>query len=147
VGIGQLSYLDYANQAGVRTICSGAAGTIGDSTARWYILATYLLTKEGFSSVADINTVGTWWDGLGYDLGAPLGRYYCLDPAAGLARTSNCPSTGKIYGRDWEHGRALVNPTSSTTVHIALGETLLLRGAPVTSVDLGPGSGAVLVRP
>jgi hypothetical protein len=145
--IAQLQYLDYANQAGVRTICNGPGGSIGDPTERWYVLASYLLTKEGLSSVAEINTLGTWWDGLGYDLGAPLGRYYCLDPAAGLAPTASCPSTGKIYGRDWQHGRVLVNPTSGTTVHVTLGETLLLRGSSVTSVDLSPGSGVVLVRP
>jgi putative glycosyl hydrolase-like family 15 (GHL15) protein len=145
--IAQLRYLDYANQHGVRSICSGPDGTIGNTTDRWYILASYLLTKEGFSSVAEINTVGTWWEGLDYQLGAPLGRFYCLDPAAGLARTTSCPSTGKIYGRDWEHGRALVNPTSSTSVHVSLGATLLLRGTPVTAVDLAPGSGVVLVRP
>src|SRR5262249_17559226 len=103
--------------------------------------------KEGFSSVAEINNVGTWWEGLDYQLGAPVGRFYCLDPAAGLARTSSCPSTGKIYARDWGHGRALVNPTSATGVHVPLGEALLQRGTPVTAVDLVPGSGVVLVRP
>ena len=145
--IAQLRYLDFANQARVRTICSGPAGTIGDATKRWYILASYLLTKEGFSSVAEINSINTWWSGLDANLGAPLGRFYCMDPAAGLARTTTCPSTGKIYGRDWERGRVLVNPTSATTVTVPLGTTLLWQGTAVTSVTLAPGSGVVLTKP
>jgi hypothetical protein len=145
--LAQLAYLDYANQHGVRSICSGPDGTIGNTTDRWYILASYLLTKEGFSSVAEINNVSTWWSGLDYQLGAPLGRFYCLDPAAGLATTSSCPSTGKIFVRDWQNGRVLVNPTAATTVTVPLGETLLNQGAAVTSVRLAPGSGVVLVRP
>jgi hypothetical protein len=145
--IAQLKYLDYANQHGVRTICNGPAGTIGDAKKRTYVLASYLLTKEGFSSVAEINSVSTWWNGLATDLGAPVGRYYCLDPAAGLARTASCPATGKVYARDWARGRVLVNPTAGTTVTVRLGETLLNQGTSVTSVTLAPGSGVVLVRP
>jgi hypothetical protein len=145
--IAQLKYLDYANQHGVRSICNGPAGSIGGTASRWYVLASYLLTKEGMSSVAEINSVSTWWDGLAVSLGAPVGRFYCLDPAAGLARTATCPAPGKIYGRDWTYGRVLVNPTASTTVTVPLGQTLLNQGVAVTSVTLGPGSGVVLVRP
>ena len=136
--IAQLKYLDFANQNGVRSICSGPSGVMNDSTKRWYVLASYLLTKEGFSSVAEINGVSTWWSGLDYSLGAPAGRFYCLDPAAGLARATSCPSTGKIYARDWERGRVLVNPTSGTTVTVPLGTTLLREGTAVTSVTLAP---------
>jgi len=145
--IAQLRYLDYANQHGVRSICNGPDGTIGGSSSRWYVLGTYLLTKEGLSSVAEINSVSTWWSGLDYSLGAPLGRYYCLDPGAGLAKTTNCPSTGKIYGRDWQNGRVLVNPTASTSVTVPLGRTMLWQGSSVTSVSLAPGSGVVLLNP
>ena len=145
--LAQLAYLDYANQHGVRSICSGPAGTIGNTTDRWYILASYLLTKEGFSSVAEINSVSTWWSGLDYQLGAPLGRFYCLDPAAGLAKTGSCPSTGKIFVRDWQNGRVLVNPTAATTVTVPLGTTMTdPNGARVTSVMLAPGSGTALRR-
>jgi hypothetical protein len=144
--IAQLRYLDYANVHGVRTICNGAAGSISDTTNRWYVLGSYLLTKEGFSSVGEINSVRTWWDGLATDLGEPLGRYYCLDPAADLARTATCPATGKIYVRDWTHGRVLVNPTASTTVTVPLGETLVDRGTSVGAVTLAAGSGVVLLR-
>ena len=145
--IAQVRYLDFANQHGVLTQCRGGNGTVGDSTKREYILASYLLTKEGLSNVAQLNTLGNWWDGLAADLGAPLGRFTCLDPANGLATSSMCPSTGKIYAREWERGRVFVNPTASTTVTVPLGETLLLNGSPVTSVTLGPHAGVVLVRP
>jgi len=145
--IGQLRYLDYANRRGVRTVCNGPSGSIGDPNKRGYILASYLLTKEGFSDIAEINNVGNWWSGLDVDLGSPSSGFYCLDPANGLAVTSNCPSTGKIYVRDWQRGRVFVNPTSGTTATIQLGETLRNGSSSVTSVTLGPGSGVVLTRP
>ena len=145
--IAQLRYLDYANAHGVKSVCNGPAGTIGDAVKRRYLLASYLLTKEGFSDLGEINSVGKWWPELSIDLGAPLGRFYCLDPSRGLAPATSCPSTGKIYARDWEHGRVLVNPTNGTAVTVPLGETLLNQGTQVTSVTLAPGSGAMLVRP
>jgi len=143
----QLGYLDFANRHGVLTQCRGGNGTIGDATKRDYILASYLLTKEGLSNVGQLNALSAWWPGLETDLGAPLGRYTCLDPAAGLAPTTSCPSPGKIYAREWERGRVLANPTGGVTATIPLGETMLLNGTRVTSVRLGPKSGVVLVRP
>jgi hypothetical protein len=143
----QLKYLDFANRRGVLTQCRGGNGTIGDATKRDYILASYLLTKERFSNVGQLNGLSAWWPGLETDLGAPLGGYTCLDPAAGLAPTTSCPSTGKIYAREWERGRVLANPTGGITATIPLGETMLLNGTRVSSVRLGPKSGVVLVRP
>ncbi len=145
--IAQLTYLDFANRHGVLTQCRGGNGTIGDPGKRDYILASYLLTKEGLSNVAQLNTLGDWWDGLAVDLGTPLGGFSCLDPSAGLTPTSSCPSSGKIYAREWEKGRVLVNPTAERTVTVALGGTFLRNGSSVGSVTLGPRSGAVLVRP
>jgi hypothetical protein len=145
--INQLTYLDFANRHGVLTQCRGGNGTISDPTKRDYILASYLLTKEGFSNVAQLNNLSAWWPGLETDLGDPVGGFTCLDPAASLAPTANCPSIGKIYAREWEHGRVLANPTGGITTTVALGETMLLNGQPVTSVTLKPKSGVVLVRP
>ena len=105
------------------------------------------MTKERFSNVGQLNGLSAWWPGLETDLGEPLGGYTCLDPAAGLAPTTRCPSTGKIYAREWERGRVLANPTGGVTATIPLGETMLLNGTRVTSVRLGPKSGVVLVRP
>ena len=97
--------------------------------------------------MAEINNVSTWWAGLDYQLGAPLGRFYCLDPASGLAKTGSCPSPGKIFGRDWQNGRVLVNPTAASTITVPLGTTMTdPNGARVTSVTLAPGSGTVLRR-
>jgi hypothetical protein len=145
--ISQLNYFAFANQHGVITQCQGVGGTINGSGTRDYVLATALLTKEGYSGIAELNRVSAWWSNLDIDLGAPRGGYVCLDPAAGLAVTSSCPTTGKIYSRDWQRGRVLVNPSATATVTVPLGETLLLYGSPVSSVTLAPHSGAVLARP
>jgi hypothetical protein len=144
--IAQLRYLDFANQKGVRTICNGSSGRIVDPPSRLYLLASYLLTKEGFSNVAELNTLGAWWNGFTTDLGAPRGPYTCLDPAAGFAPSTACPSTGKIYVREWDLGRVLVNPTSGLTATVPLDEELRLDGRPVRSVTLRPRSGVVLLR-
>ena len=146
--IAQLQYLDFANRHGVRTVCSGAGSTgIGSTSKRGYLLASYLLSKEGLSSVSELNSLGEWWSGLEADLGAPLGGYACLDPGAGFAPAADCPSRGKVYAREWERGRVLVNPSDAATVTVPLGAELLLDGTRVDSVTLGPHHGAVLVRP
>jgi len=126
-------------------VCSSSTA-IGRSPQRDYILASYLLTKEGFSSVSELNSLGDWWSGLGADLGAPLGGYTCLDPGQGLAPTTSCPSRGKIYAREWERGRVLVNPSASATVDVPVEAGFLLAGSPVGHVTLGPQHGVVLVR-
>jgi hypothetical protein len=145
--ISQTAYLAFANQHGVLTMCNGVGDTNGSVSRRTFLLASYMLTKEGLSNVAEVNTTGQWWGDLGLDLGAPTGHYACLDPGAGLAAASDCPSPGKIYVRDWERGLVLVNPTAGTTVTVPLGGTFRLNGSPVSSVTLGPQSAAVLVRP
>jgi hypothetical protein len=145
--IAQLSYLDFANRQGVLTQCRGGNGTISDPGKRTYVLASYLLSKEGLSNVAQLNSVRSWWPGLEADLGAPRGGFGCLDPSAGLAPAARCPSPGMIYVREWEKGRVLVNPTAGRTITVPLGEPFLLDGARVTSVTLRPRSGVVLLRP
>jgi hypothetical protein len=144
--IAQLAYLDYANRRGVRTVCSSSTA-IGYSGKRDYLLASYLLTKEGFSSVSELNTLADWWSGLAVDLGAPRGPYACLDPAAGFAPSGDCPSAGKVYVRDWERGRVLVNPSATTTETVPLGANMLLGGTAVSQVTLGPQTGVVLQSP
>jgi hypothetical protein len=145
--IAQLEYFDFANRNGVLAQCQGANGTISGERTREYLLATTLLTKEGFSGVAELNTVDDWWDTLELDLGAPLGGFTCLDPDAGLAPDADCPSAGKLYAREWERGRALVNPSVTRTIRVPLESPLLLHGEPVSSVTLAPQSGVVLARP
>jgi hypothetical protein len=145
--LAQLAYLDFANRHGTRTICNGYAGSIGKPERRTYMLASYLLTKEGFSSLSELNKLSQWWSELEIDLGAPRGRFTCLDPANGLAPAASCPASGKIYQREWAKGRVLVNPTDSRTVAVPLGGTFLRGGSAVTSVTLRPHSGVVLVRP
>jgi hypothetical protein len=145
--MGQLEYFDFANQHGVITQCQGVNGTIADPGKRDYVLATALLTKEGFSGIAELNRVTSWWSNLDVDLGAPRGGFGCLDPDAGLAPAASCPAAGKLYAREWERGRVLVNPSATATVTVPLEETFVMNGDPVSSVTLGPRSGAILVRP
>jgi hypothetical protein len=145
--IAQVRYLEFANQNGILTQCRGGNGTLGDSSKRDYILASYLLTKRGLSNVAQLNSARMWWSGLEVDLGAPTGAFRCLDPAAGLATAASCPSAGKIYVRDWEKGRVLVNPTADRTVTVPLGRSFRRGSSTVTSVTLGPRSGVVLTNP
>ena len=102
--IAQVEYLDFANHQGVRTVCSSPSA-IGRTGERDFLLATYLLTKEGFSSVSELNTLDDWWSGLAVDLGAPTGDYGCLDPAAGFAAAATCPAPGNVYVREWERGQ------------------------------------------
>jgi hypothetical protein len=145
--IAQLQYFDFANRNGVLAQCQGANGTISGERTREYLLATTLLTKEGFSGVAELNTVDDWWDTLELDLGAPAGGFTCLDPDAGLVPDGDCPSLGKIYAREWERGRVLVNPSVTRTVRVPLERPFLLHGTRVSSVSLGPQSGVVLAHP
>jgi hypothetical protein len=145
--IAQLRYLDFANRHGVFSQCQGVGGSLRDGSKRSFLLTSYLLTKEGFSDVDELNTVGDWWSDLATDLGMPQGGYACLDPNAGYARTGTCPATGNVYVREWAKGRVLVNPSPSSTRTVPLGGTFLLRGSPVTQVTLGPRSGAILLRP
>ena len=51
-----------------------------------------------------------------------------------------------MLGRNWEKGRVLVNPSASATYTVSLGGTFKRGGSSVTSVTLGPRSGAVLTK-
>jgi putative glycosyl hydrolase-like family 15 (GHL15) protein len=144
--IAQVQYLDFANRHGVRTVCSSPSA-IGHAGARDFVLATYLLTKEGFSSVSELNTLDDWWSGLAVDLGAPLGGYACLAPGAGFTPATPCPAPGNVYVREWERGRVLANPSATATVTVPLETDFLLAGNRVRAVTLGPRAGAVLQRP
>jgi hypothetical protein len=139
--LAQLAYLDFANRNGVMTICRAFT-----TSAREYPLAFYLLTKEAMSQIAQLNGAGQWKPDMTTDLGAPAGRFYCLDPGNGYQRTSDCPSAGKVLGRDWTNGRVLVNASVSATRTVPLGGTFRRNGSSVTSVTLGPRSGAVLQK-
>ena len=145
--IAQLRYLDFANRHGVLTQCRGGNGTFTSPDKREYILASYLLTKEGLSNVGQLNHLSDWWDVLTTDLGAPRGGFTCLDPASGLARANDCPSPGKVYAREWQRGRALVNPSANRTVTVPLHATFVHQGQQVTTVTLPPRSGVVLTKP
>ncbi len=142
----QLRYLDFANHHGVLTQCRGGDGAIGSPAKREYVLASYLLTKEGLSNVGQLNQLGNWWNQLDLDLGTPHGGFSCLDPTRGFAPARTCPAPGNVYVRDWQHGRVLVNPSDGATVTVPLNGTFMHAGARVTAVTLPPHSGMVLTK-
>ena len=106
----QLRYLDFANRHDVFTWARGGNGALMEPPKREYVLASYLLTRRGRSVVGDLNALKTWWPPLATDLGAPGGDFYCMDPAAGFARTDACPAPGRVFARDFARARVLVNP-------------------------------------
>jgi hypothetical protein len=103
------------------------------NTAREYGLAAYLLTTTGIDYIG--NTPGAewdhWWPGYDLDLGAPLGP-----------RTYR-----RVFQREFQGGRVLVNQPGSRAVTVELGGRFLrVNGESVKRVTLGAGHGAVLRR-
>jgi hypothetical protein len=119
----QLAYLAYANQHGVVTQCQGVAGTINNAATRDHVVAFALLTKEGFSGVAELNGVGSYWAGLDVSLGAPAGPYEILGSGA--------------IRRTFARGVVAFNPHPGVAVAIPLGRTTVSCGATLTIT--GPG--------
>ncbi len=155
VYIDQLRYLSFANHAGKQTECIVQHGGV-DTDHRSYGLASYLLTKERYSVIGELNHVSEYWNGppggsrgLDTELGAPTGDFYCIDPGNGFAHRANgssgCPGSGMLYGRDFTAGRVLTNPTSDD-YSIDLGGTYSCDGVSTTRVSLAPKSGAVCTR-
>ncbi len=140
----QLRYLDFANRHGVLTWTGGEA--LMHAPKREYVLASYLLTRRGRSVVGDVNALATWWTALAVDLGGAQGDFYCLTPGTG-SRGEPCPTASRVFGRDFEHARVLVNPGDGPR-GVSLGEPLRgLDGAPVPDpLQLGPHEGRILLR-
>ena len=145
---------------GVRTVCQkgkielvsgGCSQLEGDRT--WtqahlaevqqllgFCFSSYLLgmsgTKSGFN-------FGTYWnrdDSHGY--------YSIFDDAEQLGfPTNNYYSFQSVYARDFEHGKVLANPTSSSYT-ISLGDNYkTLEGQTISSVTLAGHTGVVLLKP
>jgi hypothetical protein len=110
-------------------------GESDSSAAHLYGLAGYLLVSSGRDAVADATggTPDDWWSA--YD--ANLGR----------AVTSRHRVSSGVWRRDFANGVALLNepgaPTRTVSVPSGLHDT---SGRSRSSVTLGPGSGAVLLR-
>jgi hypothetical protein len=144
----QLRYLAFANARGVLTWALGGKGALMDPRRREFVLASYLLSREGRSLVGDLNALATWWPALERDLGPPAGGFHCLDPGAGFAQADPCPAPGRVLARAFARARVLVNPgDTARTVPLGDGAWRDLAGEAVPDpLPLAPHSGRVLVK-
>lgn len=128
-----LGFIDRRHADGQGVILDGGARS---ATQRMYGLASYFLVSSGRDALAS-GTGGSpddWWsEGYGADLGAAVsGRYR---------------DAGGVWRRDFAKGVALLNEPGAPTRQVALPAGVRdLDGRPRSSVTLGPGTGAVLLR-
>ncbi len=102
---------------------------------RLYGLAGYFLISDGRDALGNYQagTPEDWWAGYDTDLGDALGARY--DLANGVIR------------RDFTRGTVLMNVPDTSTQTVSLGAGYRdLDGVERSSVTLGPGTGAVLLR-
>jgi Hypothetical glycosyl hydrolase family 15 len=123
-----LGFIDRVHADGKGVILDGFAA---DSVGREYSLASYFLISSGQDAVGQMSaTPSAWWSGYETQLGAPQGNRYSWN---GLLR------------RDFEGGTVLVNPPGAHTITVTLPHSYKnTSGTVVSSVTLGPASGAVL---
>ena len=128
--LAQLEDADAANKI-LLPITYGSMSDVRDMT---FARASFLLAWNGTSSSALIwneASVAPWSSVWTASVGAPIGARRQV--------------TGGVWRRDFTGGTVLVNPDASATVTVALGATYTdSAGASVTSVTLGPASGAIL---
>lgn len=124
-----LSYIDYLHSQGKGAILD-ASGVSSDAE-REYELAGYFLISTGRDGVATAEqTPDNWWSGYDTSLGA-----------AHDARTT----WNGLLRRDFDRGMVLLNGPGAATRTVSLPGTYRdTAGHLVTSVTLGPKSGAVL---
>lgn len=143
----QLAYLDFANRHGVLTWATGGGGALMDPAKREYVLASYLLTRRGRSVVGDLNALKTWWPAFATDLGAATGDLACLDPSADYRPAERCPAPGRVFVREFQKARVVVNPGTDLR-RVPLGARFrTLEGPPADDpLPLPPHTGRVLLR-
>ena len=124
-------FIDRRHANGQGVILDGNADT---AAGRMYGLANYLLLNAGGDAIGNdaATRPDTYWDGYDADLGAALGARY---------------NAGGVWRRDFLRGVALVNePGAPTRTAFVAAGFRDLDGVARTTVTLGPGSGAVLLR-
>ena len=125
------AFIDRRHASGQGVVLDGNADA---AAARIYGLATYLLLNSGGDAIANdsASRPDAFWSGFDADLGAALGKRY---------------SAGGVWRRDFVRGVALVNEPGAPTRTVLVGAGYRdLDGVARTTVTLGPGSGAVLLR-
>jgi len=126
-----LAWVDRRHAEGHGVVMDGRADTLA---GRQYGLAAYFLLSSGRDLIGNEQggTPEDWWSGYDTNLGTPAGDRYDV---SGVMR------------RDFTGGTVLVNEPGAPTRTVSVGAGYKdLNGASVTSVTLGPASGAVLVR-
>jgi Hypothetical glycosyl hydrolase family 15 len=123
-----LGYVDEVHALGRSVVMDGTSGT---PQGMAYNLASYFLVSDGSDAVSgDGQTPENWWSGWSVELGEALGPRYTW---SGLLR------------RDFAGGMVLVNQPGEATRTVSLPTPMEnAEGVTVSSVTLGPGSGAIL---
>lgn len=128
--------INYQNQGKLIFATSGASG--GD--LNMYTYSSYLLGKgpRSYYNYANYGNGGmNGWAGFNAPIGVPSGSYYYAS---------------NVYQREYSNARVLVNPTTNTyTVNLGAGMYRLnqdgsIAATAVSSVTLGPHSGAILLK-
>ena len=104
-----------------------------------FCFCSYLLGVNGDKSAFNF---GTWWNRDG-----SRSYYSIFDDARQLGSpVSDYDEFGQVYARDFENGKVLVNPaTSSRTVNLG-GDYRTLDGQTVSSITLNPHTGLILLE-
>ncbi len=123
-----LNFVDQVHAVGRGVVMDGTSGTPQGLT---YNLASYFLISGGNDAVSgDAQTPENWWSGWSTELGEALGARYTWN---------------HLIRRDFTGGMVLVNPPGEPTQTIALPTPMRnAEGVTVSSVTLGPASGAIL---
>ncbi len=123
-----LSFVDQVHAVGRGVVMDGTSSTPQGLT---YNLANYFLVSGGDDAVSgDAQTPENWWSGWSVELGEALGPRYAWN---------------HLTRRDFAGGMVLVNAPGEPTQTIALPTPMRdAEGVTVSSVTLGPGSGAIL---
>jgi len=126
-----LAFIDRTHAMGKHVVIDNFAENHHDEE---YSLAGYFLISDGYDYYGNGSHAGPtdWWKGYDTNLGKS---------------TSDRYNWNGVLRRDFTGGMVLVNEPGASTKTIQLGSTYKnIDGASVTSVTLGPSSGAILTK-
>ena len=104
-----------------------------------FTFSSYLLGASGTKSAFNF---GTYWNRDDSD-----GYYSIFDDAKQLGDpVSDYGEFGSVYARDFENGKVLVNPSSSTYTISLGGDYETLDDQTVSSITMGPHTGEILLK-
>jgi len=142
----EVASLQYLNSQGKAFVVNGIVPAASDAAVTHdqlnWVLGNYLLVKgsHSYAYVYAGNSAGSSGYGTFYDR-----REY--HSAIGIPTTSMYQSQ-HVYMRNYSRGLAIVNPSSSETFTVALGQPYVdMYGTTYTSLTLSPTTGIVLLLP